>query len=132
VANDLTDAIKIALERVDGDDERGLETFEFAGPTSYFAIVGCPGKEVALLKRLIAVLVDVSAEPVDFHGLCRRIRESGKLAPTAHIVEHRVFRVETCAALALRRQERRGQGGDRVVREMTTKDTARSLECNRS
>jgi hypothetical protein len=55
------------------------------------------------------------------------------LQGVAHLLDfgYSDFRVETCAALALRRQERRGQGGDRVAREMTT-DTARSLECNRS
>jgi len=69
VANDLTDAIEVALERVDGDDERGLETFEFSGPAGYLALVGLPGKEIALLECLIAVLVDISAEPVEFGSL---------------------------------------------------------------
>src|SRR5690349_10435071 len=66
VANHLTDAIEIALERSDGDDEFGLKTFEFAGSTGYLAAVRSPRHPVALLERLIAVLVDVSAESVNF------------------------------------------------------------------
>ncbi len=65
----LTDALVVALERVDGDDEIRLETFEFSSPTSQFAIVRRPRQEVALLKNLIASAVDVGAEPVHFHGL---------------------------------------------------------------
>jgi hypothetical protein len=70
MTNALTDALVIALERVDGDDERGLETFEFSSPTSQFAIVRRTRQQVALLKNLIAFAVDVRAEPVDFDSLC--------------------------------------------------------------
>lgn len=93
VANDLTDAIEVALERVDGDDERGLETFEFAGPTRYVAIVGGCGHPVALLEQLVAVLVDVSTEPVNFGGLRRRIRQAAELTTSTHVVEYRISRL---------------------------------------
>jgi hypothetical protein len=69
MTNDLTYAIEIALEQVAGNDERGSETFEFAGPASQFAIVRRAWQEVALLENLIAFLVGVSAEPMHFHGL---------------------------------------------------------------
>jgi hypothetical protein len=65
----LTDAIEIALEQVDGNDERGLEIFEFAGPTKDFTIVRRAWQEIALLENLIAFLVSVSAVAVEFHGL---------------------------------------------------------------
>src|ERR1700730_6989213 len=65
VANDLTDAIEIALARVDGNDKRGLKIFEFAGPSKDFAIVWRARQKVALFKNLIAFLVGVSAEPMD-------------------------------------------------------------------
>jgi hypothetical protein len=77
-------------------DERGLETFEFAGPSKDFAIVRRARQEVALFKDLIAFLVGVSAEPVDFHSLRWRIRETGELAPTTHVVEHRVSCIVRC------------------------------------
>jgi hypothetical protein len=50
VANDLTNTVVIALDHADGNDERGLETFELSGPTSQFAIVRRAWQEVALLE----------------------------------------------------------------------------------
>jgi len=93
VANDLTDAIEVALERVDGDDERGLETFEFSGPTRYVAIIGGCGHPVALLEQLVAVLVDVSTEPVNLGGLRRRIRQAAELTTSTHVVEYGISRL---------------------------------------
>src|SRR5258707_8382215 len=69
VANDLTNTVVIALDHVGGDDECGLKIFELAGPTSQFAIVRCARQEVALLENLIAFVVGVSAESVEFHCL---------------------------------------------------------------
>lgn len=71
------------------NDERGLETFKFPRPTSYGAIVGVSRHPVALLEQLIAVRVDVSAQPVNLCGLCRRIRKAPELTAPAH-VEYRV------------------------------------------
>jgi hypothetical protein len=93
MTNDLADAIEITFERLDGNDQGGLKTVKFAGSTNDFAVIGSPGHEVALLESLITVLIEVSAEAVDFYGLCRRIREPTKLTPAAHIVQHRVSRV---------------------------------------
>jgi hypothetical protein len=61
VANDLADAIVVALDRASGNDERGLKTFKLAGPTGQFAIVRLAWQEVALLENLIAFIVKVSA-----------------------------------------------------------------------
>src|SRR5258708_39984009 len=69
VANDLTDAIVIALDHAGGNDEFSLKTFELAGPTRQSAIVRRAWQEVALLENLIAFIVGVSAESVEFHGL---------------------------------------------------------------
>jgi hypothetical protein len=81
MADGLTDALVIALERIDSDDELGLETFEFSSPTSQFAIVRRTRQEIALLKNLIAIGGDVGAESVHFHGLRRRIGETRELTP---------------------------------------------------
>ena len=69
MANDLTDAIVIALDHAGGNDECGLKTSELAGPTSQFASVRRAWQEVALLENLIPFIVGVSAESVEFHGL---------------------------------------------------------------
>src|SRR5262249_42604990 len=90
VANNLTDAIEISLDRIDGNNQRGLKTFKFARPTGYLAIVWLPWQEIALLERLIAVLVDVGTEPMKLHGLRRRIGKTAQLATSAHVVEHGV------------------------------------------
>jgi hypothetical protein len=74
VANNLTDAVKIALDSATGDDEGGFETFEFSSPTGQLTIVRRARKEVALLKNLVAVRIDIGAEPVDFHSFRCRIR----------------------------------------------------------
>src|SRR6266487_3847846 len=69
VANDLTDAIVIALDHAGGNDECSLKTFELAGPTGQCAIVRRSRQEVALLENLIAFIVGVCTESVEFHGL---------------------------------------------------------------
>jgi len=51
MTNGLTNAIEIGLERVNRNDERALQTFEFAGPTGQFAIVRRAWQEVALLEN---------------------------------------------------------------------------------
>src|SRR3954466_9180781 len=90
VTNDLADAIEVALERVDGDDKRSLETFKFPRSTSDLAIVGRSRHPVTLFEHLIAVLVDVSTEPVNLRGLCGRIRKAAQLTASTHVVEYRV------------------------------------------
>jgi hypothetical protein len=96
VANDLTNPLEIALKRFGGNDEFGLETFEFSGPASYLALVGLPRQEIALFECLIAILVDISTEPAEFDGLRRWISEPAKLTASPHVIEHWISRVVRC------------------------------------
>jgi hypothetical protein len=70
VAHDLAEAFEIAFDWDDRNRELALEAFKFAGPARQFAIVGRAREEVAFLEDLIALIVRITAEAVNFHGLC--------------------------------------------------------------
>jgi hypothetical protein len=66
--NNLKNVLIIALDGRRSDYEGRFQAFEFAGAASQFTIVRRTGKEVTLLKDLVAVIVSVSAKTVLFYS----------------------------------------------------------------
>jgi opacity protein-like surface antigen len=69
MADGLQAAFIGTLDRHRRDNDRRLQTLEFAGASRQLACIGLTGQEVALLKDLVVIGISVGAISVGLHGL---------------------------------------------------------------
>ena len=90
MAHDLQSAFIGTLDRNRRNNDRRLQTLEFAGTSRQFACVGFAGQEVALLKDLVVINIGVGTISMSFSDLGHSIDQPIHLASTAHVVQHRI------------------------------------------